>query len=331
MKHVERRTDSIDDNFETRERGIMKKESKAGFTLIELLVVISIISLLLAILMPALGEVRRKAKGLICLTRLRNLGQLAQIYVNQNDYQFWSGGGWSNSPPLYGDKMWWSVLGKLSDPGSKADARYSFTDRRNNYVDNWRMRCCPMAEIPVGRDIQHPKDPYKGWGPFPVYDDRYKSWEEDGIYGSFGANSWVNKVPQGATFGGVVGQGPYAVDKFWQVTLVKNTDKIPVLMDCAWHEAYPDTNNIPPIGERDVWYTNSHGFTYPEEMKLVCLNRHNQFTQMVFMDGSARKVALKQLWYQKWNRRSYLDGRGEPLYNTVPNGAWMARFRKTSE
>jgi len=62
----------------------MKKEQKA-FTLVELLVVISIIAILLSILMPALGKVRKQAQGVICLTNARSLGQAAMTYANDNE------------------------------------------------------------------------------------------------------------------------------------------------------------------------------------------------------------------------------------------------------
>jgi len=61
-----------------------KKESKA-FTLIELLVVISIIALLMAILMPALGAARSGSRALACKSNLRQL-LLANIgYATEND------------------------------------------------------------------------------------------------------------------------------------------------------------------------------------------------------------------------------------------------------
>jgi prepilin-type N-terminal cleavage/methylation domain-containing protein len=60
---------------------------RKAFTLIELLVVISIIALLMAILMPALGRARDQAKKITCSANLRSLAQATLSYVNDNkDY-----------------------------------------------------------------------------------------------------------------------------------------------------------------------------------------------------------------------------------------------------
>jgi prepilin-type N-terminal cleavage/methylation domain-containing protein len=66
---------------------------KKGFTLIELLVVIAIIAMLMAILMPALGKVRRLAQRLICGTNLKGLGTACMVYSNDNDEEYPIAGG----------------------------------------------------------------------------------------------------------------------------------------------------------------------------------------------------------------------------------------------
>jgi hypothetical protein len=57
--------------------------------LIELLVVIAIIAMLMAILLPSLGNARRTAWSTICGANLRSIGQAIQMYCNdQKDPQF---------------------------------------------------------------------------------------------------------------------------------------------------------------------------------------------------------------------------------------------------
>jgi prepilin-type N-terminal cleavage/methylation domain-containing protein len=63
----------------------MRAPRRSGFTLIELLVVISIIAVLAALLLPAIGMVRDSAKRTRCESNLRQLALAMQGYAADND------------------------------------------------------------------------------------------------------------------------------------------------------------------------------------------------------------------------------------------------------
>ena len=58
----------------------------SAFTLVELLVVISIITLLIALLMPALGAARETARRQLCATQVRSINMAAQYYANESKF-----------------------------------------------------------------------------------------------------------------------------------------------------------------------------------------------------------------------------------------------------
>lgn len=63
----------------------MRPDKIKAFTLIEILVVISIISMLMAMLLPCLGAARERAKRVACMANLRSIGQGIYVYANDSD------------------------------------------------------------------------------------------------------------------------------------------------------------------------------------------------------------------------------------------------------
>jgi prepilin-type N-terminal cleavage/methylation domain-containing protein/prepilin-type processing-associated H-X9-DG protein len=241
---------------------------RRGFTLIELLVVIAIIALLMAIMMPALNRVKGQAQKVSCRARLKQWALVFKLYTDDFD-------GYFNDRNT---TLWMPAM-------------------RSYYKNDAKMLLCPTAT----KLMQNSSD----WG-------TYKAASLNDDIFSYGINSWVNSVK--------VDRGSRLVEWFWKntnnlKTIMNDTreldgktaspNQVPVFGDSTWYDAWPRHTDQPSV-TMDAFGIGDRGTS--GEMNHFCIDRHDGFVNLLFMDWSARDIGLKELWTLKWHRAYVTDG-----------------------
>ncbi|MBN2561573.1 MAG: prepilin-type N-terminal cleavage/methylation domain-containing protein [Phycisphaerae bacterium] len=174
---------------------------RPAVTLLELLVVLSILAVLMAIVLPALGGARSKSMVAECLGNLRQIGACTSLYTYDHGgnhlfpwYQFPAHGGTLQSPGgTYGITLWTPfVFGGFKAPigmpydGATADYEVYPAEIRplNKYVDPAAVGDSIIDLYKCPADRTHTVS-IIGEGADPVEDETISSWQANGTSYSF--------------------------------------------------------------------------------------------------------------------------------------------------
>jgi prepilin-type N-terminal cleavage/methylation domain-containing protein/prepilin-type processing-associated H-X9-DG protein len=183
-----------------------------AFTLIELLVVIAIIALLMSILMPSLNKARKQARGVACLSNLKQWGYIWHMYTEDSGGKFntgeTAGGAAANDWPV--------VLLPY-------------------YQDRGELTMCPAATLLL---IEGGRFALRAW-----------AWDKQGWTnlanketpdrGSYGENEWICDRSTDPAY-------------WRTRNTIKKPDAVPLFFDCAYVDAFPNANGGPPSFEGDT-------------------------------------------------------------------------------
>jgi prepilin-type N-terminal cleavage/methylation domain-containing protein len=125
-------------------------------------------------------------------------------------------------------------------------------------------------------------------------------------HGSYGINGFVEtNTRQGA-------------QKHWKNKNVAGAAYVPLFLEANRLDGWPEAVDEPPTFDGE--FNTGEG----NNMRRFCMNRHKGFVNCLFLDFSARKVGLKELWRLTWHREwtKDINQRGMPVW---PD--WMNQFK----
>lgn len=243
---------------------------KRAFTLIELLVVISIITLLISILLPALGKARESARTTQCVINSRSLLQAWTAYAVDNNG--------NNMPDWQMTRVNWAptIQPYLTNPDDEI-LICPETKKQDGLPANQRAHGTSTLAYHVESSGHVNNIPY-------------------GTHGSYGLNNWTENplLADGGNYSGNFANEPEKFIKTIDATGVVASNT-PVFGEYTWNSgAWPKST--------DGLSANLDTPSAPGWMHRWQLDRHDEKVTISLMDGSARLIAIRELWSLEWHR-----------------------------
>jgi len=248
---------------------------RTAFTLIELLVVVAVISILAALLLPALKNAKDKGKQAVCANNLRQIYLGFGLYATDwNDYIPPVGSWWYDTGP------WFSHLGRAGYLGSAEPWPNSPTRQR------WKVMRCPGENRPTQTLIVTPYYDYIS-GPIDTENPA------GGIASSYSLNWYVSRYNYGSGYRKGFFAGPDDGRR----------DNSPFVVDC------PDAGNgwvLPfffDIANPALWNHVSsesgfyHSFRHSgQRANMLYMDGHVQAVRHVIHGGAASDLYKDEMW-----------------------------------
>ncbi|HET7625083.1 MAG TPA: prepilin-type N-terminal cleavage/methylation domain-containing protein [Verrucomicrobiae bacterium] len=251
-------------------RDLSSRRNLKAFTLIELLVVIAIIAILAALLLPALAKAKDKARRIQCTSNLHQWILGFNLYAGDNGDSMPAG--WS-APP---DGHWVVSLKKYTS--------------EKIYFCPVATRTRDMLPNPWDNSMDHSRDAWGRWGEGSMAATPIPPWAYKGLAGSYGINAWMHNPPGNAA-------------GYWRKLASAASKKdVPVFGDCLWDGTTVSEKDKLP-GAKGTEGTEATTGGSGGISDFCCIVRHSgkRPSNMVFVDGSARPVGLKEMFRFNWS------------------------------
>jgi len=246
-----------------------------GFTLVELLVVVGLVTVLISLLLPALGNARKAAYATACASNLRQMGTAWVMYVSEHKGRL-PEPIWLAVPPRTTPEVTWqaSWLGIL-----------------DSYKVRGQTLLCPSASEPIPFAQQNP-----GFGNVAyAWSGRFQT---NGTSARFNTSTYRDSS-YGYNHYLVVG-GPTVDGTATRLNAIRPLTDVPVFMDAVYAEFTPVNFKHgflvepPPNLSWNNWPRSA-----PDHWRFL-IARHGRGINVFLADGAVRRVPLEEMYQLTW-------------------------------